>query len=165
MASRSPRRSGPDQIAAIAAEKRNIELSLDALRDVLTAESAYQLALGNFDRAAAVMQAISSGQMPVEIDVINSSRGMAMGFTTRVAMHFDPALATNPWLPIAMTRRALIEPSLNHWAGQLLGDPATIRCSVRAVDADGVTLLAAGYRSPASSAWPISRFNPSMSSI
>ncbi len=124
--------------------KRNIELSLDALRDVLTAESAYQLALGNFDRAAAVMQAISSGQMPVEIDVINSSRGMAMGFTTRVAMHFDPALATNPWPPIAMTRRALIEPSLNHWAGQMLGDPATIRCSVRAVDADGVTLLAGG---------------------
>jgi hypothetical protein len=132
------------QIAAIETEKRNIEDSLDALRDLLTAESAYQLALGNFDRAAAVTQAIANGQMPVEIDVINSSRGTAIGFTTRVTMHFDPALAANPWPGVVMTARALVEPSINHWIGRLLGDPVEIRCAVRAVDEHGVTLTDGG---------------------
>lgn len=132
------------QVRAIEAEKLNIDRTLDALSDLLTAESAYQLALGNFDRAAAVMQSISTGQLPVEVDVINSSRGSALGYTTRVAMHFDPSVTTNPWPAIPMTVRATTEPAMNHWIGDMLGDPATIRCTVRAVDAQGNTLVDAG---------------------
>lgn len=133
-----------DQINAIKSEKTNLENSLDALRDVLTAESAYQLALGNFDRAAAVMQAISGGKLPVQVDVINSSRGTDLSFTNRVAVHFDPTVTANPWPPIPMSRRARTEPAFNNWTGEMLGDPATIRCFVRAVKEDGTTLLDAG---------------------
>jgi len=128
------------QIDALRTEKKNVENSLDALRDVLTAECAYQLAMGNFDRAAAVMQAVSGGQLPVEIEVINSSRGTDLGFTNRVTIQFDPAIAANPWPAILMTRRALTEPALNHWIGQMLGDPATVRCAVQAVDENGNVL-------------------------
>ena len=131
----------PQQIDAIKTEKNNVENSLDALRDVLTAECAYQLALGNFDRAAAVMQSISGGQLPVEIEVINSSRGTDLSFTHRVAIHFDPSLSANPWPAIPLTSRAHTEPAFNNWIGRMLGDPATIRCMVRAVNAAGTTLL------------------------
>jgi uncharacterized coiled-coil DUF342 family protein len=129
------------QIAAVKTEKSNLENVLDALRDVLTAESMYQLALGNFDRAAAVMQAISGGDLPVEIDVINSSRGTDLGFTNRVTLQFDPGVSANPWPAITMTRRARTEPAFNNWAGTMIGDPATIKCTARAVDASGNPVL------------------------
>jgi len=129
------------QIDAITKEKNNLENSLDALRDLLTAESAYQLALGNFDRAGAVMQSISSGELPVEIEVINSSRGTDLSFTNRLTIQFDSDLTVNPWPAIPLTLRAQTEPAFNHWVGELLGDPETVRCLVRAVDANGVLLL------------------------
>jgi hypothetical protein len=129
---------------AIQQEKRNLENSLDALRDVLTAECAYQLALGNFDRAGAVMRSISGGELPVEIEVIHSARGTDLSFTNRVALHFDPTVTANPWPGIPFTRRARTEPAFNHWVAGLLGDPATIRCVVQAVDAKGNVLLASG---------------------
>jgi hypothetical protein len=133
-----------NQIDAIKKEKDNLENTLDALRDVLTAECAYQLALGNFDRAAAVMQSIGGGQLPVEIEVIESSRGTDLSFTNRVALQFDPGVSTNPWPAIPMTRRARTEPAFNNWVGTMLGDPSAIKCTVRAVDENDVTLLDGG---------------------
>jgi hypothetical protein len=130
-----------DQVSALRAEKENVGNSLDALRDLFTAETAYQLALGNFDRASAVMQAISGGQMPVEIDVIHSSRGTDLGFTNRVTLQFDPNESANPWPAIDMTARALTETALNHWIGGLFGDPTTVQCKVEALDANGAAFL------------------------
>jgi hypothetical protein len=132
------------QVDAIKTEKLNLENSLDALRDVLTAECAYQLSLGNFERAGAVMRSISGGELPVEIEVIRSSRGTDLSFTNRVVLHFDPALTANPWPAIPHTRRARTEPAFNHWVAGMLGDPDTIRCMVRAVDTDGNALLDGG---------------------
>ena len=48
-----------DQIKALQAERLAVRDSLDGLKDTVTAESAYQLALGNFDRAA--VSSIASG--------------------------------------------------------------------------------------------------------
>jgi hypothetical protein len=129
-----------NQISAIRSEKTEIENTLDALRDLLTSESAYQLALGNFDRAAAVMQAISNSTIPPDIEVINSARGTDLAFTNKVVLHFDSTLATNPWPLVPLTQKALTEPGLNHWIGTLLGDPASIRCVAAAVDKDGNVL-------------------------
>lgn len=125
------------QINAIKKEKENLENSLDSLKDVLTAESAYQLALGNFDRAAAVLQAISGGLMPPEVEVIQSARGTDMVLTNRVVIHFDSTLTENPWPLIPLTQKALTEPGLNYWLGTLIGDPEKIKCRVAAVDGDG----------------------------
>ena len=126
---------GATQIDAIKQEKRNLENSLDSLRDVLTAEAAYQLSLGNFDRAGAVMLAISGGELPVQVEVINSSRGTDLSFTNRVALHFNPAVTGNPWPAIPHSRRARTEPAFNNWVADLLGNPTKIRCSVEAVGA------------------------------
>ncbi len=135
---------GAQQVDAIKQEKRNLENSLDSLRDVLTAEAAYQLALGNFDRAGAVMRAISGGDMPVQVEVIDSSRGSELSFTNRVALHFDTAMTSNPWPAIPHSRRARTEPAFNHWVADLLGDPAAIRCMAQAVDAQGQVLVEGG---------------------
>ncbi|MCU0433587.1 MAG: hypothetical protein MUC87_09060 [Bacteroidia bacterium] len=129
------------QTAALKAEKNNIENSLDALHDLLLSESAYQLALGNFDRAAAVMQAVSGAQMPPEIDVIRSTHGSDLSFTQRVVLHTDTLPGSNPWPAINYTLRAATEPGINRWIASLLGNPDTISCMVRAVNDKGETLL------------------------
>lgn len=129
-----------DQIKAIEFEKAQIQNTLDAMRDVLTSESAYQLALGNFDRAASVMQAISNTNITPEIEVIDSARSTNLSLTNRVVIHFNPAFAGNPWPAIPLTQKAKTEQGLNHWLGTLLGDPVKIECTVYAVDAAGVVL-------------------------
>ena len=129
-----------DQINAVKTEKKEIEDTLDAMRDVLTAESAYQLALGNFERAAAVMQSISGATIPPGTEVINSSRGTDLSFTNKVALHFDPTVNTNPWPAVALTQKAIAEAAVNHWIGTILGDPAAVQCNVMAVDKDGTIL-------------------------
>jgi predicted nucleic acid-binding Zn-ribbon protein len=125
---------------AIRAEKAAIENTLDALRDVLTAESAYQLALGNFDRAAAVLQSVGSGTLPPEVEVLNTPRGTGISFTQRLAVHFDATIAASPWGASPSARQQL-DPPLNAWVGNLLGAPDTIACRVAAVDANGTVLV------------------------
>ncbi|OQW61749.1 MAG: hypothetical protein BVN28_06580 [Nitrospira sp. ST-bin4] len=129
-----------EQENALKAEKASIENTLDALRDLLTAESAYQLALGNFDRAAAVLQSAGSSTLPPDIEVLDTPRGTQLAFTQRLAVQFDAAAAGNPWNPIALTERARLEPALNAWLGDLLGTPGTICCRVAAVNGEGVVL-------------------------
>ncbi len=132
-----------DEKQAIVKVRDNILNTLDALRDVLTAESAYQLAMGNFDRAAAVVRALADGELPPDIEVINTARGANLSITNRVVIHFDPNIATAPtgWTDIAMTLRARVEPGINHWIGNVLGEPSKIRCKVTAYDEKGEQIL------------------------
>jgi len=113
-----------DKANELKAIRDRLKDSLDALKDVVTAETAYQLALGNFDRAAAVVQSLSAAATPAEIEVTRSSRGTDLAFTQRLTIEFDPAVAANPWAPIPLTPRARLEPPLNAWLGALVGDPA-----------------------------------------
>jgi hypothetical protein len=116
-----------DELRAI---RDRLKDSLDALKDVVTAETAYQLALGNFDRSAAVVQSLSAAATPAEIEVTRSSRGTDLAFTQRLTIELDPAVVANPWAPIALTPRARLEPPLNAWLGTLVGDPSTFACRV-----------------------------------
>ena len=129
------------QQSALQAEQAAIADTLDALRDVLTTESAYQLALGNFDRAAGVLQSAGNGTTPPDIEVLPTPRGTDTSFTQRLAVQLTTAAVANPWPPIALTERAALEPSLNAWLGDLLGDPKTITCTAAALAADGSTTL------------------------
>jgi hypothetical protein len=117
------------QRSAIEQEREGIADTLDALRDVLTTEAAYQLALGNFDRASAIVRATGDGTVPPDVEVLRTPRGTNLAFTQRLAVSLDPATAANPWPGIPMTARAKLEPALNHWVGTLLGDPSGIGCT------------------------------------
>jgi predicted nucleic acid-binding Zn-ribbon protein len=127
-----------DQINAIKAEKDRLSDSLDAIKDLLISESAYQVVQGNFDRTGAVLNSMKDIQVPPEIDVINTPRSSQFTFTNRVTLHFenlDPANpASNPWAPVQMTPRAIIEPGLNKWLGESIGSPDNIICRVAHLD-------------------------------
>ena len=121
-----------DELAVIRDQLRDL---LDALKDVVTSETAYQLALGNFDRSAAIVQSLSAAVAPPEIEVSRSARGTDLAFTQRLTIEFDPAMVANPWAGIALTPRARLEPPLNGWIGGLLGDPARFACKVTLTEA------------------------------
>ena len=112
--------------------------SLDALKDVVTTECAYQLALGNFDRAAAIVQSLSAAAAPPDVEVTNSSRGTDLNFSQRLTLELDPSVVANPWPAIPLTVRANIEPPLNNWIGTLLGNPTKFACKV-SLTVSGVT--------------------------
>jgi len=121
--------------AAIVAEQNALKDSLDAVKDLLMAENAFQLVRGNFDRVAAVSLAQKDARIPQALEVIETPRGTEFTFTNRVTLHFadlDPALAaSNPWPAIGMTPRAIAEPGINQWLGSLLGPaPERILCDV-----------------------------------
>jgi hypothetical protein len=123
------------KIAELRRIQRQLRDSIDALKDVVTTEAAYQLALGNFDRSAAIVHAAAGTLAPPEIEATRSSRGTDLAFTQRVTIAFDPATSTNPWAPISMTPRATIEPALNDWIGSLFDAPAGYACRVEVDDA------------------------------
>ncbi|MGN6257347.1 MAG: hypothetical protein ACTHN3_06320 [Solirubrobacterales bacterium] len=133
-----------DQRGAIEAERENVANTLDSLRDVLTAEAAYQLALGNFDRAAAIVRSTGDGNVPPDVEVLRTPRGTDTAFTQRLAVTLDSTENANPWPGVPLTLRAKLEPPLNHWVGGLLGDPAEISCKARALAADGSVLVVGG---------------------
>lgn len=131
----------PTAGAAILAQRDAVRDTLDAAKDLLTAENAYQLVQGNFDRVAAVSLAQKDARIPPALEVLNTPRSSRLTFTQRVTLHFadlDPAVpATNPWPGCPMTPRATGEPGLNAWLAEVLGDdPALIQCRVHQVGAD-----------------------------
>ena len=130
----------PGKVAELRRIQRQLRDSIDALKDVVTTEAAYQLALGNFDRSAAIVQGAAGTVAPPEIEVTRSSRGTDLAFTQRVTIQFDPSTTGNPWPPIPMTPRATFEPALNDWIGSLLGDPADYGCRVEVDDAGATSI-------------------------
>lgn len=101
----------------------NIE---DAVADLAMAESVHQMTLGNYERAAGVLDSYSSGNYPQTPDVIRTPRS-GPSLTHRVGLHleFVPAIAFETLHP-----RKSAEPSLNGWLAAQLPDPSRIVCHV-----------------------------------
>ncbi len=127
--------------------------TFDALGDLCLSESVYQVSQGNHIRAAAIFERLAKGDVPEEIMIADTPRTGTV-VTHRVAMAIEPvgpidhSLDTNP-LPLAgaaidaavaaasaaptgwtarFSPRALLDPTLNKWAGELIGDPSKIKC-------------------------------------
>ncbi|MGI8732066.1 MAG: hypothetical protein ACR2LM_02045 [Pyrinomonadaceae bacterium] len=131
-------RPKPSHGLAILAEQNALLDTLDAVKDLLLAENAFQLARGNFDRVAAVSLAQKEAHIPPELEVINTPRGTEFTFTNRVTLHFeDVDPETNPWFPAPMTPRATAEPGMNQWLASLLGQPGQIFCKVFWIEKEG----------------------------
>jgi hypothetical protein len=128
------------QGAAVLTVRSALLDTLDAVKDLLMAENAYQLVQGNFERVAAVSLAQKDARIPPSLDVLNTPRGTQFTFTNRVSLHFDdldPSVNTNnPWFPVDWTPRALAEPGVNAWLGKVLGlRPDHVECTVYRIDA------------------------------
>lgn len=97
----------------------------DALADLAIAEGVHQVVLGNYDRAAATLDAYSQATFPPVPEVVQTPRS-GIGLTHRVALHFDTsavaAASDNP--------RAKAEPAMHHWLKDTLPPAAQISCKV-----------------------------------
>ncbi|RPH77125.1 MAG: hypothetical protein EHM80_13170, partial [Nitrospiraceae bacterium] len=120
---------------------------VDAVSDVMVAESVYHVVQGNPLRAGATLDAIATGEMPPpELEVVRTPR-TGIGLTHRMLVLFstssDAGVAgvLSKWNTNTTQVRAQAEPLLNAWAAALLGDPAQIRCQAAYVDQETDTVL------------------------
>lgn len=117
--------------AAIEDELRKLDESLDALTDLLTAESVFQVVRGATTAAAASLDAMARGARPADPEIAATPRG-GLNVTHRVmaVLNGSAPPAGNGWDAVAATPRAEAEPNLDRWVGTILGDPASVRCVV-----------------------------------
>lgn len=121
---------GADQNSVIAILKV-VDDYADALGDVSISEAVFQIVRGNFGNGGGLMDAISRGSRPPDPDVVTTPRG-GTDLTHRVALLFAGVPAQNSaWSGVTQHPRAAAEPWLNAWLGQMLPDPATVRCQVK----------------------------------
>lgn len=122
---------GKDKLAIEAILEELVE-SVDAMQDLIVAESIYQLTQGNADRAGALLKSIGELKPPPVFEVVKTPRSTAHRVTHRICLLFEAetSLLGSPWNDIALTPRALAESGLNKWLGQMIGDPHNIACTV-----------------------------------
>lgn len=107
----------------------SVEDALDALADLLTAESVYQMVGGSVEGAGASLDAMAKGAHPPEPEIARWPRG-GTSLTHRVALILDDSVDDDNNWPVNPTPRGLIEPRLNNWVGRILGDPSKVKCRV-----------------------------------
>ncbi|HZV44179.1 MAG TPA: hypothetical protein VFF90_06860, partial [Saprospiraceae bacterium] len=105
----------------------NIE---DAIADLGMAESVHQVCLGNYDRAAGVLESYSNGSYPQEPEVIRTPRsGPTLMHRVGLPMTFIPVVAFDTLHP-----RRSAEPSLNEWLSSMIPSMAKIVCYYQYLD-------------------------------
>lgn len=99
---------------------RKLDKSVDAVADLLLAESMHQVAQGNLARASATMDAAGRGDVaPPEPDFVSSMRG-----GQPVSHRLLIIGREGGWNPDAP--RARVAPGLEGWAAERLGNPSRI---------------------------------------
>ena len=129
-----PQAPDPLQTGALLAALTEARDAIDATADVLLAESVYQLANGNPDRAAGATDILSGAVAPPDrLDVLQPpERGIAVHH--RLLLALDPDRPLRAGWPTG-SPRGLADPDLDSWLSQLL--PAPDRIRVRLLDAEG----------------------------
>jgi hypothetical protein len=115
--------NGDATIAAAITEAVNHIIDIgDAIGDMGIAESVHHIVMGNYDRAAGVLETYSKGNYPQEPDVIRTPRSGAT-LTHRISIplpYVALAAGTGP--------RAQSEPSVNQWLTTILPPLNKILC-------------------------------------
>ncbi|MEE4111495.1 MAG: hypothetical protein V2I40_01690, partial [Desulfobacteraceae bacterium] len=105
----------------------NIE---DAVADLAMAESVHQVCLGNYDRAAGVLESYSSGNYPQTPDIIRTPRsGSTLSHRVGIQMEFIASIPYDAQHP-----RKSAEPTLNQWLAAMLPPMDKIVCHVKYTD-------------------------------
>jgi hypothetical protein len=117
-------------VQAIQAEVARMAETLDGIADLALAEGLYQVVQGNYDRAGAMLSAMTQGNTPPDPEVVRTPRS-GTPITQRIALHLQPGSVGSTWGANARSRRADVEPGLNRWLGDMLPRPNRIRFIVR----------------------------------
>lgn len=124
----------PAQTEAISAEAVRLLDIADAVADLAMAESVHQVAMGNYDRAGAVLDTYSKGKFPSTPDVIRTPRS-GVTLTHRAALHLPVGLS--PADPARISPRARAEPAIDAWLADVLPAATRVACTVTVTDPDG----------------------------
>ena len=124
----------PDQVAAISQEAVRLLDIEDAVADLAMAESVHQVAMGNYERAGAILDTYSKGKFPATPDVVQTPRS-GVTLTHRAALHLPVGLA--PTDPDRISPRARAEPAVDAWLAEVLPPPARVACTVTVSDPAG----------------------------
>jgi hypothetical protein len=122
----------------IAAEMLRLVDTNDAVADIGLAEGIHQVIQGNYDRAAAMLESLSSDKLPPIPDVVTTPRS-GLGLTLRVGLHLKPGLShtASPITGLDMTPRASAEPAINDWLNRILPPPNQVGTAVLVTMSDG----------------------------
>lgn len=124
--------------AALDAELARLDDAVDAVADLLTAESVFQIARGNTQAATATMDAMAQGFRPPEPDLLRVSQpGTPVTHRVGIVLGHPPLSFATGWA--STSPRAQAEPYLNAWVGSLLGDPGRLQCRVKVHAPDAST--------------------------
>lgn len=116
-------------------EVKKLEESLDALSDLLMAESVYQMAKGNATRSAAALRALDSGSSIPDIEVINTpTRGFT--YTQRLGIQMDASQSNDLAWNTKKSTRASVNPVVNQWLRHQVPAPNTILVNVGFADGE-----------------------------
>lgn len=115
---------------AIVAEVDRARDALDAVSDLLLAESVHQAVQGNVARTKASLQALTDPEAPPEPEVIRTQRsGSVLTFRVALALEVD---GVTGWSADAdLSPRAKANRQLNHWLREHLPPPNEMQWSVR----------------------------------
>ena len=122
---------GSTEYEQVAKEIDRMADALDALGDVAISESVYQIVQGNHVRAAAMVNSLAQGKNIPDPQIVDTPRSGTV-VTQRVVLNFEPltAFASPSGWSAAASARSKAEPTLNNWFGQIIGNPANIKCIV-----------------------------------
>lgn len=113
---------------AIQAEIDRIKEHHDAFGDLALSESVYQITQGNYDRAGAILDAVSAPNNFPDPEIIRTQRS-GPKLTYRICLLLDDT-NQNSWGNTENSPRAKMSPRLNNWLGEMIGNPEDIRCIV-----------------------------------
>jgi hypothetical protein len=120
----------PAQRDAINAEIDRLLDLYDAVSDLAIAEGVHQVVMGNYDRAAATLDAYGQATFPPIPEVVQTPRS-GIAITHRVAMHFETGVPINP----NDNPRVKAEPTINRWLKDVLPAETKLSCRVNYKDA------------------------------
>jgi hypothetical protein len=120
--------SGSERIA-VSEELARLADALDAVSDLLVAESVYQTTAGNPERARAALAVLDRQERPVEPQVVRTPR-TGNSYAQRLFILLNEDVPPSAWSRLADARSAA-EPRLNAWIARQLGNPASYRFTGR----------------------------------
>ncbi|HEX8145042.1 MAG TPA: hypothetical protein VF553_20920 [Pyrinomonadaceae bacterium] len=124
---------------AIIAEVARLEETLDAIADLSLAEGVFQVTQGNYERAGAMLKALSEGNAPPEPEIVNTPRSGAV-VNHRLTVHLETENVVSPWGG-RPTPKSVAAPGLNKLLGELIGRPDSLGFEVGYELDDVVTFI------------------------
>jgi hypothetical protein len=121
---------------AIITEVERLKETLDSIADLSLAEGVFQVTQGNYERAGAMLKALSEGNAPPDPEIVCTPRSGAV-VNHKVTVHLETGDVASPWGGPG-TPRSLAASGLNKWLGDLIGQPDTVEFSVH-YDLDNIT--------------------------